>query len=105
MFEALPDRVSVYEVSPRDGLQNERATVPLGGKLRLIEALVAAGLQRIEVTSFVSPNANSARRARVSSAGLERFIPRASRTTREAGLVVVARFSIRTACSASTSTE
>jgi hydroxymethylglutaryl-CoA lyase len=55
MFEALPDRVSVYEVSPRDGLQNERATVPLGGKLRLIEALVAAGLQRIEVTSFVSP--------------------------------------------------
>jgi hydroxymethylglutaryl-CoA lyase len=55
MFEHLPDRVSVYEVSPRDGLQNERATVPLVSKLRLIDALVAAGLGRIEITSFVSP--------------------------------------------------
>jgi hydroxymethylglutaryl-CoA lyase len=55
MFENLPDRVSVYEVSPRDGLQNERATVPLVSKLRLIDALVAAGLGRIEITSFVSP--------------------------------------------------
>jgi hydroxymethylglutaryl-CoA lyase len=51
----VPQRVSVYEVSPRDGLQNESATVPLSGKLRLIDALVAAGLERIEVTSFVSP--------------------------------------------------
>ncbi|HEY2370635.1 MAG TPA: hydroxymethylglutaryl-CoA lyase [Polyangiaceae bacterium] len=50
-----PDEVSVYEVSPRDGLQNEKATVPLGEKLRLIEALTAAGLRRIEATSFVSP--------------------------------------------------
>jgi hydroxymethylglutaryl-CoA lyase len=55
LFEALPDRVSIYEVSPRDGLQNERATVPLAGKLRLIDALGLAGLQRIEITSFVSP--------------------------------------------------
>ncbi|MGO8992455.1 MAG: hydroxymethylglutaryl-CoA lyase [Polyangiaceae bacterium] len=55
LFASLPDRVSIYEVSPRDGLQNERATVPLRGKVRLIEALVAAGLKRIEVTSFVSP--------------------------------------------------
>jgi hydroxymethylglutaryl-CoA lyase len=55
LFEHAPDRASVYEVSPRDGLQNERATVPLRGKLRLIEALAAAGLQRIEITSFVSP--------------------------------------------------
>ena len=55
LFERVPDRVSVYEVSPRDGLQNESATVPLANKLRLIEALVAAGLSRIEVTSFVSP--------------------------------------------------
>jgi hydroxymethylglutaryl-CoA lyase len=45
----------VYEVSPRDGLQNERATVPIRAKLRLIDALVAAGLARIEITSFVSP--------------------------------------------------
>ncbi len=55
LFEALPDRVSVYEVSPRDGLQNESATVPVTAKVRLIEALVAAGVQRLEVTSFVSP--------------------------------------------------
>jgi hydroxymethylglutaryl-CoA lyase len=55
LFDDVSGRVSVYEVSPRDGLQNERATVPLRGKLRLIEALAAAGLRRIEITSFVSP--------------------------------------------------
>jgi hydroxymethylglutaryl-CoA lyase len=55
LFDHAPDRVSVYEVSLRDGLQNERATVPLRGKLRLIDALVASGLRRIEITSFVSP--------------------------------------------------
>jgi hydroxymethylglutaryl-CoA lyase len=55
MFQALPDKVSVYEVSPRDGLQNEAVTVPTTRKARLIEALVSAGVSRIEVTSFVSP--------------------------------------------------
>ena len=55
LFAGVPDRVSIYEVSPRDGLQNESATVPLRGKLRLVDALVAAGLDRIEITSFVSP--------------------------------------------------
>ncbi len=55
LFERVGSPVSVYEVSPRDGLQNERATVPLRAKLRLIDALVAAGLKRIEITSFVSP--------------------------------------------------
>lgn len=55
LFESLPDAVSVYEVSPRDGLQNEAVTVPTPAKVRLIEALVAAGLKRLEVTSFVSP--------------------------------------------------
>jgi hydroxymethylglutaryl-CoA lyase len=55
LFDNVSDEVSVYEVSPRDGLQNERATVPLADKLRLIDALVAAGLKRIEITSFVSP--------------------------------------------------
>ena len=55
LFDATADRVSVYEVSLRDGLQNERATVPLRGKLRLVDALVQAGLRRIEITSFVSP--------------------------------------------------
>jgi hydroxymethylglutaryl-CoA lyase len=55
LFDRVGSRVSVYEVSPRDGLQNERATVPFRAKLRLIDALVAAGLERIEITSFVSP--------------------------------------------------
>jgi hydroxymethylglutaryl-CoA lyase len=55
LFAATADRVSVYEVSLRDGLQNERATVPLRGKLRLVDALVQAGCKRIEITSFVSP--------------------------------------------------
>jgi hydroxymethylglutaryl-CoA lyase len=47
--------VTVYEVGPRDGLQNEAATVPTEGKLALVRALVAAGLTRIEATSYVSP--------------------------------------------------
>jgi len=51
----LPRQVDVYEVGPRDGLQNELRIVPLEGKLRLIAALVAAGERRIEATSFVSP--------------------------------------------------
>ncbi len=55
LFQNVPDEVSVYEVSLRDGLQNENATVPLSGKLRLVDALVASGLRRIEITSFVSP--------------------------------------------------
>lgn len=55
LFESLPDRVQVYEVSPRDGLQNEAVTVPTPAKVRLIEALVNAGLKRLEATSFVSP--------------------------------------------------
>jgi hydroxymethylglutaryl-CoA lyase len=54
MLDHLPDRVSIYEVSLRDGLQNEHTTVPLRDKLRLIDALVASGLRRIEITSFVS---------------------------------------------------
>ncbi len=55
LFDALPDRVSVYEVSPRDGLQNEAVTLATTRKVRLVEALVSAGLERIEVSSFVSP--------------------------------------------------
>ncbi|WP_394848257.1 hydroxymethylglutaryl-CoA lyase [Pendulispora brunnea] len=51
----LPERVSIYEVSPRDGLQNEKVTVSTPDKIRLIDALAQAGLQRIEITSFVSP--------------------------------------------------
>lgn len=55
MFEALPARVHVYEVGPRDGLQNEKAFVASEDKIRLIDALTAAGLERIEITSFVHP--------------------------------------------------
>jgi len=55
MLESLPDRVSVYEVSPRDGLQNEPNPIPVQAKQRLIEALIGTGLTRIELTSFVSP--------------------------------------------------
>ncbi len=51
----FPKRVDVYEVGPRDGLQNELRTLHTPDKARLIEALVAAGQKRIEVTSFVSP--------------------------------------------------
>jgi hydroxymethylglutaryl-CoA lyase len=54
-FAKVVDSASVYEVSPRDGLQNEAAFIPIEGKRRLIEALVDAGLRRIEITSFVSP--------------------------------------------------
>ncbi|MDD9943990.1 MAG: hydroxymethylglutaryl-CoA lyase [Myxococcales bacterium] len=54
-LDGLPQQVSIYEVGPRDGLQNEAATVGTAAKLRLIDALAEAGLQRIEVTSFVSP--------------------------------------------------
>jgi len=55
MLDSLPERVSIYEVSPRDGLQNEAAQVATHAKVRLVEALVRSGLKRIEVTSFVSP--------------------------------------------------
>ncbi len=48
-------RASVYEVGPRDGLQNEARLVPTADKVRLIHALMDAGLKRIEATSFVSP--------------------------------------------------
>lgn len=51
----LPARVSVYEVAPRDGLQNESAQVATHAKVRLIDALVDAGISRIEVGSFVAP--------------------------------------------------
>jgi len=51
----LPDRVTICEVGPRDGLQNERVNVPTPDKIRLIEALTEAGVRRMEATSFVSP--------------------------------------------------
>ncbi len=55
MWAKLPERVSVYEVSLRDGLQNEARLVPTEGKRELASALFRAGLTRVELTSFVSP--------------------------------------------------
>jgi len=52
----LPDNVTVYEVGPRDGLQNEPAVIPLETKLQLIARLVGAGLKVVEVTSLVRPD-------------------------------------------------
>ena len=51
----LPERVTVYEVGARDGLQNESAIVPVEVKAELVRRLVAAGLPAVELTSFVSP--------------------------------------------------
>jgi hydroxymethylglutaryl-CoA lyase len=55
LLDRLPKRVSVYEVSPRDGLQNEAAMLSVDAKKSLIAALLASGLTRLELTSFVSP--------------------------------------------------
>ncbi|HET6876382.1 MAG TPA: hydroxymethylglutaryl-CoA lyase [Jatrophihabitans sp.] len=54
--EGLPDRVTIYEVGPRDGLQNEKQPVPTEVKAEFIERLAAAGLRHIETTSFVHPD-------------------------------------------------
>lgn len=52
---SLPSRVKLVDVGPRDGLQNEKQTVPANVKIDLVHRLQAAGLKEIEVTSFVSP--------------------------------------------------
>jgi hydroxymethylglutaryl-CoA lyase len=52
----LPDRISLREVGPRDGLQNE-APVPTEAKVALIDALSGTGVERIEAVSFVHPRA------------------------------------------------
>jgi isopropylmalate/homocitrate/citramalate synthase len=53
----LPSRVSVYEVGPRDGLQNEPETLPVDVRIALVDRLTDSGLPAIEVGSFVSPRA------------------------------------------------
>jgi hydroxymethylglutaryl-CoA lyase len=54
-IRVLPHTVDVYEVGPRDGLQNEARTLTTKDKAQLIRKLIASGEKRIEVTSFVSP--------------------------------------------------
>jgi hydroxymethylglutaryl-CoA lyase len=51
----MPGFVEIYEVGPRDGLQNEKAIIPLAQKVALIDVLSKVGFRRIEVASFVSP--------------------------------------------------
>jgi hydroxymethylglutaryl-CoA lyase len=53
--EGLPDRVTIYEVGPRDGLQNESAIVDVAVKAEFVHRLAEAGLTTIETTSFVHP--------------------------------------------------
>ncbi|MGE6794641.1 hydroxymethylglutaryl-CoA lyase [Psychrobacter okhotskensis] len=55
MSHSYPDHVTIVDVSPRDGLQNEAMTVPTAIKQRLINDLIAAGVKKLEATSFVSP--------------------------------------------------
>ena len=92
--------VTVYEVGPRDGLQNEPDTVPTDRKVELVARLVAAGLRRVEVTSFVSPrwipqlaDADEVA-ARVRGATFSALVPNAEgyARLRAAGLPVAAFF-------------
>src|ERR1041384_921991 len=50
-----PDSVTIVEVGPRDGLQNEDTPIPTDAKVALIDALSASGLRHIEATAFVNP--------------------------------------------------
>jgi hydroxymethylglutaryl-CoA lyase len=52
---SLPERVTIYEVGPRDGLQNEKGLVPTEAKAEFVRRLVGAGLPVVEATSFVHP--------------------------------------------------
>ena len=56
-YGTFPKHVTICEVGPRDGLQNEAQTVPAADKVRYIELLVDAGITVVEATSFVSPAA------------------------------------------------
>ena len=55
----LPSQVTVYEVGPRDGLQNEKGHVPTPVKAEFVRRLVAAGLPLVETTSFVPSSART----------------------------------------------
>ena len=55
MSSSLPSRVTLVDVGPRDGLQNEAQPIPAATKIELVSRLQDAGLHEIEVTSYVSP--------------------------------------------------
>ena len=54
-LNGLPERVTIYEVGARDGLQNEQNLVPLDVKVEFVRRLLAAGHTAVEITSFVRP--------------------------------------------------
>lgn len=54
-IRATADFVRIVEVGPRDGLQNEKTTVPLETKIELVDRLAKTGVQTIEAGSFVHP--------------------------------------------------
>jgi hydroxymethylglutaryl-CoA lyase len=56
MTDALPQRVRIREVGPRDGFQNEPEVIPTADKVRLIDRLARTGVRRLEATSFVRPD-------------------------------------------------
>ncbi|MFD1193585.1 hydroxymethylglutaryl-CoA lyase [Seohaeicola saemankumensis] len=51
----MGEYVEIFEVGPRDGLQNEKRAIPVAEKIALVDCLSGAGFRRIEVASFVSP--------------------------------------------------
>ena len=51
----MREAVEIFEMGPRDGLQNEKRLIPAAEKIALVDMLSRAGFRRIEVTSFVSP--------------------------------------------------
>lgn len=51
----MDEKVRIFEVGPRDGLQNEKKLIPTSDKVRLIDLLSSCGFDKIEATSFVSP--------------------------------------------------
>ncbi len=53
--QTLNARIEIVEVAPRDGLQNEAASLPTCDKIALVDRALAAGVRRVEVTSFVNP--------------------------------------------------
>jgi len=51
----LADHVRIIEVGPRDGLQNEKTSIPVETKIELVRRLAGAGIETIEAGSFVAP--------------------------------------------------
>lgn len=57
MYQRLPNRIQIVEVGPRDGFQNVKDFIATEDKIAIISSLIEAGINSVEVTSFVSPKA------------------------------------------------